>query len=484
MIYVNIVIVVFSVVLAIISRKHYSKYKGKNGVSGIVYMLGMAMGHSVYQCLKGTGLGGIEHKISGMLRKNQIVAPKRLELITEEYMAKCFAVGMGILFFFNALDFGGHVAIMFSRDGRNIIEREEYNGDVLEEEIYYELDGQQHTLMLDVSPIRLSETEFREKADVVASSVGKEYFPQGVLIDKDIELPASADGGAFSISWLSHDPEILSSNGRVKLDNLEESREVDLTMTISYYDYSAEYVFSVLVGERVKTKQQLVTQELEQALCNLEQETIEEAQLLLPEKVNDIKVSTKKDEAGGEYLLLGLVCCIVAVLFLLCRLKESSDKRDTELMREYPYFVDSVWLYVEAGMNIRRALLEYVDSSEKKHRLTKNRESNNYILTKEIAYTLHEIDNGQTEYLAYEELGERLGLSPYKTIMRHMSQNLRMGTKDLKSLMESEVNMALEAKKENAKQLGEEASTKLVFPMIILLVVVMVLIMTPAFMGF
>lgn len=483
MIYVNIIIVVFSVALAIISRKHYSKYKGKRGMSGLFYMLGMAMGHRVYQWVKGVGIQGIEHKISGMLRKNQIVAPKRLELITEEFMARCFAVAIGILFFFNALDLGSRIAYMVPRDGDNIIEREEYSGDVLEEEIYYELDGRQQTLVLNVSPVRLTEMEFREKADVVASSVAKECFPEGILIEEDIELPVSADGGAFSISWLSKDPKVLSSKGRVKLDDLKESREVGLIMTISYYDYSAEYEFSVLVGEREKSNKQLVTEGLEQALYNLEQETVEEAQLLLPDKVNDIKVSTRKNENGGRYLLLGIVLCMVAIGIILCELKGSSDKRDTELMREYPYFVDSIWLYIEAGMNIRRALFEYVDSSKKRHGIIKNRRTNN-ILTKEISYTLHEIDNGQTEYLAYEELGERLCLSPYKSIMRHISQNLRMGTKDLKGLMETEVNMALEAKKENAKRLGEEASTKLVFPMIILLVVVMVLIMTPAFMGF
>jgi len=484
MIYVNLLIIVLSLILALISRKHFSKYKGKKGIKGLVYMLGMAMGHSVLVWLRSLGLEGIENKISGLIRRSQIVSPKRLELITQEYMAGCLAVCVGILFFFNALDCGGRVVKMFSRDERNIIEREEYDGDVKEEKIYFELDGQQQMLLLNVSPVRLSEEEFHEKADIVATNVEKEYFSGEAPISSDIELPTIADGGTFSISWVSHNPEIISSKGRIKTEDISESRQVNLTMTISYYDYSAEYDYLVLVGEEEKSDTQLLVLGLEQALCNLEKENVEEPELLLPEKINNIKVGTEKSETGGRLLILGTFLGIVAMGVMLSRLKEESDKRDYELMREYPYFVDSLWLYLEAGMNTKRAFEEFVRSSNMKHMGLKNREKRKNILLQEIQYTLNEIENGQPEYQAYEELGERLNLASYKTITRHISQNLRMGTKDLRALMETEVTIALETKKENAKRLGEEASTKLIFPMIILLVVVMVLIMTPAFMGF
>lgn len=447
-------------------------------------MLGMAMGHGILQGLRRLGLSGIEDKVSVLLRKNQVVTSKRLELITEECMARCFAIGVGILFFFNAIDFGGRVVKLLSRDERNIIEREEYDGDAREEEIYYELNGQQQVLLLNVSPVRLSEEEFKEKADMVATQLEKEYFPDGALISTDIKLPTTAAGGAFSISWMSHNPEILSSKGRVKVDDLSEGSFVNLTMTISYYDYSSEYDFSVLVGEAKKTAEQLLVLQLEQALCNLEQETVEEEELLLPEKINNIRVGTEKGDAGGKIILIGVILGMVAMIAFLSHLKELADKRDYQLIREYPYFVDSIWLYIEAGMNIKRAFSEYVNSSKVKHRKLKKEKTNKHILTEEIRYTLNEIDNGQPEYLAYEELGERLDVASYKTILRHISQNLRMGTKDLKLLMETEVTIALETKKEGAKRLGEEASTKLIFPMVILLVVVMVLIMTPAFMGF
>ena len=58
-----------------------------------------------------------------------------------------------------------------------------------------------------------------------------------------------------------------------------------------------------------------------------------------------------------------------------------------------------------------------------------------------------------------------------------------MGTKDLRKLMVQEIQQVLEKRRELAKKKGEEASTKLLFPMILLLVLVMVMIVYPAWVG-
>ena len=50
--------------------------------------------------------------------------------------------------------------------------------------------------------------------------------------------------------------------------------------------------------------------------------------------------------------------------------------------------------------------------------------------------------------------------------------------------MTDEVKEAMEGRKEYAKRKGEKASTKLLFPMIVLMAVVIVIIMLPAFVDF
>lgn len=475
MIYVNFVIVVVSVLLAILSRKHFSKYKDGKGAKASLNALMLSMGHSVWILLSNVlPLEGLRIKLAGMLRKNQIVSPKRLELITDEFIARCLGLGLMILFTSNLLDFGSSFYTQYLKAKKNFIEREEYGGDVVEEEIYYEAWGKEESLTLSISPVRLTKEEFEGKAKELIEKIQKDYFPQNRVISQDIELPLADETGVFVLSWESDSPEILTSKGRVN-DQLEQGiYDVSLRMSIFYYDYNVEHTYGLLVGRDEKTKEQLKEEEIARALNNLEQKAVYDKQLVIPERICDVDVWTKNEEEKGRFLIIGVVFAVVAVGLSISRIREDGKIRDRRLIREYPFFVDSLWLYIEAGMTIKRAMHEYVLGLEDEEG----------VLARELKYTINQIDNGETEYEAYEALGIRINIPSYISLMRHISQNLKMGTKDLRVLMETEVTMALEAKKENAKRLGEEASTKLVFPMILLLVVVMLMIMTPAFVGF
>ena len=57
-----------------------------------------------------------------------------------------------------------------------------------------------------------------------------------------------------------------------------------------------------------------------------------------------------------------------------------------------------------------------------------------------------------------------------------MSQNLRKGTKGLSELLKLESIQAFEERKARAKRLGEEAGTKLLLPMFLMLVVVLIIV--------
>lgn len=62
-----------------------------------------------------------------------------------------------------------------------------------------------------------------------------------------------------------------------------------------------------------------------------------------------------------------------------------------------------------------------------------------------------------------------------------LSQNLRKGTKGLSELLKLESIQAFEERKARAKRLGEEAGTKLLLPMFLMLAVVLIIVIVPAF---
>jgi flagellar motor component MotA len=63
-------------------------------------------------------------------------------------------------------------------------------------------------------------------------------------------------------------------------------------------------------------------------------------------------------------------------------------------------------------------------------------------------------------------------------------QNLKKGSRELVNLLELEAIDAFEERKNQAKKYGEEAGTKMLFPMVGMLVVVMGIIMFPALISF
>ena len=97
---------------------------------------------------------------------------------------------------------------------------------------------------------------------------------------------------------------------------------------------------------------------------------------------------------------------------------------------------------------------------------------------------LYEMQNGVPESTAYERFGARCRLPSYLKLGTLLSQNLRRGTRNLTELLEEESREAFENRKALAKKMGEECESKLLLPMILMLLTILVMIMYPAVASF
>lgn len=88
---------------------------------------------------------------------------------------------------------------------------------------------------------------------------------------------------------------------------------------------------------------------------------------------------------------------------------------------------------------------------------------------------------GASEGECYEEYGIRCNLSEYRKFGMMLSQNLRKGTRGLTELLEREAEDAFEQRKNLAKKAGEEAGTKLMIPLFLMLIIVFAIVIVPAF---
>ena len=158
------------------------------------------------------------------------------------------------------------------------------------------------------------------------------------------------------------------------------------------------------------------------------------------------------------------------------RQKEQRKKEIRQMQFDYPQLINKFSLYIGAGMTVRRAWIQIVKEYDKeKHYLGER------TVYEEMRYTMNELKNGRPESECYEAFGRRCESPVYRKFGMLLSQNLRKGTKGLTNLLQREAQEAFEERKNMAKKLGEEAGTKLMIPLFLMLAVVFVIVTVPAF---
>lgn len=200
----------------------------------------------------------------------------------------------------------------------------------------------------------------------------------------------------------------------------------------------------------------------------------------LPDKLNRKKVKWESPADTSGMLLTGLFL-IAAMAILVMKGREEQvqlQKRYEELLMDYPGLIMKFTLLVQAGMTVRKAFQKIsLDYGRKRKR-------NPRPAYEEIRIVCYEMESGVSESEAYRRFGERCGQAKYKTFATLLIQNLQKGSRQMADMLERESTEAWEERKRKARVLGEAAATKLLVPMIMMLIVVMAIVMIPAFMSF
>lgn len=157
--------------------------------------------------------------------------------------------------------------------------------------------------------------------------------------------------------------------------------------------------------------------------------------------------------------------------------KRSQTEREKQMMLDYPDIVSKLSLLLGAGMNISLAWEKIALTYQRKQQ---EGEIKQHYAYEEMLMVLYEVRDGVAELQAYENFGRRCQLSAYRKLSALIVQNVRKGAKGMQKLLEEEEQEAYEQRKARAKQTGEEASTKLLLPMGIMLAIVLAIMIIPA----
>ena len=374
-------------------------------------------------------------------------------------------------------------------------ERRLQNGSVVERGDYREADQKlelnasvegypEQVVRLDVSgrvpdkeTVDQLEQEFWEA--LKASSLSENTSWDTVC--KELKLQQSLENFPFAVEWSSDSPHILDDEGNVKELSRGEEEKVTLTAKITYYEWEWSHTLDVTVISSLTEEEQFY-QELEQLLAEQEEESRQEAGVLLPVMWQGkvIRWEERLENHGFTLWVLALAAG-VGIFFLKDKdLDTQIRQRQKQLRDDYPGIVHKLELYLGAGLTTRGAFVRIAEEYLRKKE--EGRES--HPAYEEMLHTCRELGLGMTETKVYERFGSRCGVREYVRLGALLAQNVVKGSRGLSHRLKEEAEAALKEQMQHSRQLGEEASTKLLVPMVMMLGIVMVLIMIPAFGSF
>ena len=303
-------------------------------------------------------------------------------------------------------------------------------------------------------------------------------------INHNVSLPGTLQYGQIRAKWQFDQKDVFHSDGELQAAGVDDMGVlVIVTLTMSYDEDAREHSFGCYVYPKKQSHIERMLSDLT-AYFEQEQENSKYQEFLkLPLEWNGkrLRWSQKTEHTYQIILLLGLVAAAVVYMQEEMKAQRKEQERREQLLKQYPDMVSKISLLLGAGMTLssawERIVLNYQRKLEQQH--TKPEEVYEQMLS---AY--REMQDGVGELKVYERFGERCNTPQYRKFSMLVTQNLRKGAAGLRQSLEKEVADAFALRKNLAKKAGEEAGTKILLPMMLMLCIVMVIILVPAFLTF
>lgn len=306
-----------------------------------------------------------------------------------------------------------------------------------------------------------------------------EVLGNNVSLDKvceNLNFPDMLENYPFEIQYRTSHEDYVSRDGRL-LKETDEPMLIEITAVAVYREIEYVHVFGIMLQPVTEMTVEQWKQRLEELIMDIQEQNSTEEFFFLPEDMDGTVLSwkEKKDTRGLMILALSFVASVVLWVSEYAERFEMERKRKEEILEAYPAFVLRYSMLVSAGLTLRQAL----------HRIvTEGKQDRQGYLYQELQKGYREMETGISEGLVYENIGYRCNIPQMRKFGTLLSSNLRKGQEGLAGLLRAEAASAMADRREIIRKKGETAGTKLLFPMLLLLLIVFVIIMVPAFSSF
>ena len=292
----------------------------------------------------------------------------------------------------------------------------------------------------------------------------------------DLAFPEALEGYPFTLGYRVRPRGIVDSSGAI-INDIDEETPIELEITYSLEDFEEKETIEGFILPQTKSEEEEFTKKLKKYLDNENENNRSSKTLILPTQINgiNIKWSKKKSTKVPAIIVLTVVCA--GFVFFKDRIlsEENEKKRREKIIIEYPDFAVKYALLNEAGLTHRQIVDRLASEFEKK------KDSPIY---EEIYKVSLDVKGGVPLTDALDGMSKNCGVREITFFVGLINRNIKKGGREISAELRKAADESSSEKREKIRRKAETAGTRLLLPMVFLLIIVFALIMIPAFDSF
>lgn len=335
---------------------------------------------------------------------------------------------------------------------------------------------------LGISPRQLSDKQKQELLTAYAAELPEiikaknknlnEVISALNLIEKDSRT-------GIELAWQSNNPEVIREDGLVNTLAIEKTTVVSIgaELSLGKAKKQASFAVSVFKNSEPDYMRGLMRVRFKELIDQLNAST-GTGPLYLPSQNGQGLTFNWYRKSQNHIPQLWLLFIIVIAIIYTQRytdIEKQSKKRRESIVREFPYFISKFVLLLNAGLVVSTALKKI---SEDYERYTNDQDKKPlYEDLVKMEERIHSSNASLT--LELRRYAECSGLKELMRFAAIVSDNLDKGSM-LAEKLEAEGSLLWHNRKKKAEELGKLAETKLVLPLMVLLLVLIMITIAPA----
>ena len=303
---------------------------------------------------------------------------------------------------------------------------------------------------------------------------GNESFDK---ISDNINLPETIEGYPFDISYRIRPRGLIGGDGKIT-EFPEEETDFEMEITYSADDFEEkETIEGVIMPLQLNDKEAFAGKI--RKYIEAENENDRNNRILtLPEKIDGVDIKWSKKKNSKIPSVAALTVIIAVIMLFKDRLTEGEKKkrRREKIILEYPDFAVKYALLNEAGLT-HRQVVERLGRDYLKNK-------KNSPIYEEVYKAGIEVKGGLPLTDALDRMAKNCEVREINYFVGLINRNIKKGGSNIAFEIRKAADESSSEKREKIRRKAETAGTRLLIPMVLLLIMVFALIMIPAFDSF